>query len=112
MSAATKLRSLSASQFDLLQYFGSMAHAVVIEEKMEQMGWSWVRQGNYAAHHEGPAFCYVRGNDKLRYNIRPWKKATGQYVWRCHHPAFKKGDEFVEFLEPVSCAVAQEVQGE
>lgn len=24
----------------------------------------------------------------------------------------KKGDVFVEFLEPVSCAVAQEVQGE
>ena len=50
-------------------------------------------------------------NDTARYNIRPWKKADGTFVWRCHHPAFKDRDTFVEFLDPVSCAVAQEVQG-
>lgn len=110
MSVPAKM--LTANPTDLVMYLGSVAKAAVLADKMEQLGWAWTGAGSYHSYTEGPAFCYVRGNDKLRYNIRPWKKATGQYVWRCHHPAFKKGDEFVEFLEPVSCAVAQEVQGE
>lgn len=39
----------------------------------------------------------------------PGWDAIGQYVWRCHHPSFKQGDELAEFLDPVSCAVAQEI---
>jgi hypothetical protein len=90
----------------------TMAQAAVTESKMEELGWSWVRQGSYQEYYEGPIFVWAGGNDKTRYNIRPWKKSNGTYVWRCHHPAFKTGDEFLEFLDPVSCAVAQEVQGE
>lgn len=61
---------------------------------------------------KGWVYRWCKGsNDRVRYNIRPWKKADGTFVWRCHPPAFKGRDTFVEFLDPVSCAVAQEVQG-
>ena len=112
MGATNMIRALNPNQYDLLQYFGSVAQVAVTESKMEELGWSWVRQGNYAAHHEGPTFVWAGGNAKTRYNIRPWKKSNGTYVWRCHHPAFKTGDEFLEFLDPVSCAVAQEMMSD
>lgn len=104
MNTANRIRALNPNQYDLLQYFGSVAQVAVTESKMEELGWVW-------AHHEGPTFVWAGGNAKTRYNIRPWKKSDGSYVWRCHHPAFKTGDELLEFLDPVSCAVAQEVQG-
>ena len=88
MSTAKRIRTLTPNQYDLLQYFGSMAQAAVAESKMEDLGWAWVRQGSYQAHHEGPTFVWAGGNNKTRFNIRPWKKADGTYVWRCHHPAF------------------------
>lgn len=95
------IKSLTINQHDLLQYFPSMAVAVVTDEKMEQLGWAWVRAGSYASYQEGPTFAFKGSNDRVRYNIRPWKKAGGTFVWRCHHPAFKNSDVFVEFLDPV-----------
>lgn len=111
MGAARRIQDLTATQYDLLSYFGTMAMAVVVETRMNDLGWSWVRKGAFASNNEGPCFVFA-GANSTRYNVRPWKKADGQYVWRCHHPAFKTGDELLEFLDPVSCAVAQEVQGE
>ena len=110
------VESRTHDQIDLIRYFGTGKEAVRVESRMRELGWAWCREGSYVGpyvgHSAGPTFAYTKGNTVLRYNIRPWKKADGSYVWRCHHPAFKKGDVFVEFLEPVSCAVAQEVQGE
>lgn len=101
----------TASAFDLLKYVGSVAAAAVVEIKMDDLGWRWVREGAYLSNYAGPMFAFKGSNDRMRCNIRPWKKADGTFVWRCHHPAFKDRDTFVEFLDPVSCAVAQEVQG-
>ena len=108
MSAVIK----AIGHHDSCMYFGSIAKAAVTEDKMDSLGWMWVKPGAFHAHCEGPLFAFrYRCRHGRRYNIRPWKKANGTYVWRCHHPAFKEGDELLEFLDPVSCAVAQEVAG-
>lgn len=112
MNTANRIRALNPNQYDLLQYFGSVAQVAVTESKMEELGWSWVRQGNYAAHHEGPTFVWAGGNVKTRYNIRPWKKSDGTWVWKCANPMMAIGDSFMEFLDPVSCAVAQEMMSD
>lgn len=110
MSAVIK--ALPASRAVLVPYFGSVAKTAVVCVKMADLGWVWVESGSFVGWQEGPTFAYRGGNDRARFNIKPWKKSDGTYVWRCHHPAFKNGDELMEFIDPVSCAVAQEVQGE
>lgn len=55
VNTANRIRNLTPNQYDLLQYFGSIAHVAVAEAKMEGLGWTWVRQGNYRANHEVPS---------------------------------------------------------
>ena len=103
-----EITGLTSAQLSLLKFVGSAVKVGVTNTKMEAMNWTWVPDNVFSSHNEGPCFVYV-GANSTRYNIRPWKKADGRYVWRCQHPAFRTGDELMEFLDPVSCAVAQEI---
>lgn len=105
---ANWIANVLINETDLLRYCGSLYDAALMESRMNGMGWRWARAGSFVSNNEGPCFVFA-GANSTRYNIRPWKKASGQYVWRCHHPSFKQGDELAEFLDPVSCAVAQEI---
>lgn len=108
MGTATKVVALTPNQYELLQFVVSMHEAVRIETGMKRLGWAWARTNTFVSNREGPCFVYA-GASPTHYNIRPWKKSTGEYVWRCANPLLAVGDSFAEFGDPVACAVAQEI---
>ena len=78
---------------------------------LRRMGYKWVRGGTFGSNAIGPVFSYI-GGTSTRYNIRPWKRVDGHCWWQCFHPALRDGGEPMLFPDPLSCAVAQEIQGE
>lgn len=106
-----KVLALDIDEYDLLKYVGTADAAVRGISDMRRMGYKWARGGAFASNSEGPLFSFI-GGTATRYNIRPWKRVDGHYWWKCFHPALKEGDGQMLFPDPLTCAVAQEIQGE
>ena len=106
-----KVLALDIDECDLLKYVGTADAAINGISAMQRMGYKWVRGSAFTAKSEGPLFSFT-GGTAIRYSIRPWKRSTGEYVWKCFHPALRDGGEPMLFPDPLSCAVAQEIQGE